>query len=114
MQIQTALSMFLVQLQADGRSPHTIGQYRRHVAAFANWLAQVSHGGAVSAIRHEDIARFLAAPVARTSAHGGGPKAAVTTNALRTSLRMFFGYLHEAGTIPENPARLVRRALCLA
>jgi integrase/recombinase XerC len=31
---------------------------------------------------------------------------------MRTSLRMFFRYLHEAGTIPENPARLVRRAIC--
>jgi site-specific recombinase XerC len=99
--------MFLVQLAADGRSPHTIGQYRRHVTAFASWLGC----RAVAGIRHEDVAAFLAAPVARTAAHGG-PKRAVSMNAMRTSLRCFFRYLHEAGVVAQNPARLVRRALC--
>ena len=33
-------------------------------------------------------------------------------NAMRTSLRVFFRYLHEAGEIGQNPARLVRRAIC--
>src|SRR5262245_47491557 len=111
MQLQAALSMFLVQLEADGRSPHTIGQYRRHVTAFGAWLA---HGGSrrtVAGIRHEDVAAFLAAPVARTAAHGG-PKRAVSMNAMRTSLRCFFRYLHEAGVVAQNPARLVRRAMC--
>jgi site-specific recombinase XerC len=31
---------------------------------------------------------------------------------MRSSLRGFFAYLHEAGYIPTNPARLLRRALC--
>jgi site-specific recombinase XerC len=31
---------------------------------------------------------------------------------LRTSLRGFFGHCHEAGYIPANPTRLLRRALC--
>ena len=111
MNLQDALSIFLVQLEADGRSPHTIGQYRRHVTAFGGWLA---HGGprrAVTRIGHEDVAAFLAAPVARTAAHGG-PKRAISMNAMRTSLRVFFRYLHEAGVLPQNPARLVRRAMC--
>ena len=38
MQVQTALDRFLVQLEADGRSPHTIRQYRRHVRLLAAWL----------------------------------------------------------------------------
>jgi integrase/recombinase XerC len=111
MKLQDALARFLVQFEADGRSPHTQNQYRRHVTAFAAWLP---HGGprrAVAAIGHEDVARFLAAPVARTSAHGG-MKTAVTLNAMRTSLRMFWRYCHESGLVPENPARLVRRAIC--
>ena len=111
MQLQDALARFLVQLEADGRSPHTIGQYRRHVTAFGGWLP---HGGprrAVAKIGHEDVAAFLAAPVARTAAHGG-PKRAISMNAMRTSLRCFFRYLHEAGVVAQNPARLVRRAMC--
>jgi integrase/recombinase XerC len=107
MQFQAALSRFLVQLEADGRSPHTIGQYRRHVTALATWLGRRD----VAAIGHEHVAAFLAAPVARTAAHGG-PKRAVSMNAMRTSLRCFFRYLHEAGALAQNPARLVRRAMC--
>jgi site-specific recombinase XerD len=107
MQLQAALSMFLVQLEADGRSPHTIGQYRRHVTALAAWLGRRD----AAAVRHEDVAAFLAAPVARTAAHGA-PKRAVSMNAMRTSVRCFFRYLHEAGVVAQNPARLVRRARC--
>jgi len=33
-------------------------------------------------------------------------------NALRTSVRCFAKYLHEAGVLAQNPARLVRRAVC--
>lgn len=35
MRIAASLARFLVQLQADGRSPHTIAQYERHVRRFA-------------------------------------------------------------------------------
>jgi hypothetical protein len=35
MHVQEALQSFLLQLQADGRSPHTIGQYRRHGTSLA-------------------------------------------------------------------------------
>jgi site-specific recombinase XerD len=111
MNVKAALSQFLVQLEADGRSAHTIGQYRRHVTAFGAWLGHGGHTRAVARIGHEDVAAFLAAPVARTSAHGGAKKP-VSMNAMRTSLRVFFRYLHEAGEIVQNPARLVRRALC--
>jgi integrase/recombinase XerC len=111
MKLQDALTRFLVQLEADGRSPLTIGSYRRHVTKFAAWLPRGGPRRAVATIGHEDVAAFLAAPVARTAAHGGS-KNPLTLNAMRTSLRMFFRYLHEAGTIPENPARLVRRAIC--
>ena len=31
MRVEGALERFLVQLEADGRSLHTIGQYRHHV-----------------------------------------------------------------------------------
>ncbi len=43
MVIVEALDLFLTQLEADGRSPHTIGQYRRHVHLFARWAADVRH-----------------------------------------------------------------------
>jgi len=108
MRLEDALSRYLTQLRADGRSDHTAGQYRRHIALLATWL-----GGrkAVEEIDHEDLALFLASPVARTRPDGRTKKA-TSTNALRTSLRTFFRYCHEAGYTRSNPARLIRRALC--
>ena len=62
MHIDDAIAKFLLQLEADGRSPHTIGQYRRHTGLFRSWAADVGHSGLLSDVDHETIARFLVAP----------------------------------------------------
>jgi len=111
MKISDALERFLVQLEADGRSPHTIGQYRRHIKLLDRWLESERLSRDVRRINHETIARFLCSPLARHRPDGKGKKP-TSTNALRTSLRCFFSYLHRAGTIRIDPARLVRRAIC--
>jgi site-specific recombinase XerC len=111
MTIDHALSLFLVQLEADGRSPHTIGQYRRHVHTLVRWLAAERLPLDVAAITHEDVARFVASPVARCR-RDGTLKTGTSVNAMRSSLRGFFSYLHEAGYVAANPTRLLRRAIC--
>lgn len=111
MRIQEALEKFLIQLKADGRSQHTIRQYARHVHLFAHWAHEVGHSGKVMEITHEDLARFLSSPGARTRKHGGLKKA-TSVNTLRSTLKGFFGYLHKAGYITQDPSRLIRRALC--
>ncbi len=107
MLVQDALHLFVTQLEADGRSPHTIGQYRRHVGALIAWAGP---GRVLGEIGHEDVARFLSAPAARTRPDGGIKKAA-SVNALRSSGGQFFRYAHGAGWIPSNPTRLIRRAI---
>jgi integrase/recombinase XerC len=111
MRLQDALDRFVVQLEADGRSTHTIGQYRRHVGLLSRWLAVEGHSDDLDELSHELVARFLIAPDARTSQRGGAKKA-TSMNALRSSLRAFFAYVHSAGWSRENAARLVRRARC--
>jgi integrase/recombinase XerC len=111
MRLQDALDRYVVQLEADGRSEHTVGQYRRHVALLGRWLAQEGRSDELAAIDHESLAQFLVSPDARGSRRGGA-KRPTSMNALRTSLRTFFGYIHAAGWTRENPARLVRRARC--
>ncbi len=111
MQIQDALARYITQLEADGRSPHTIGQYRRHLGLLGAWLRERGHGCAVDEIGHEILAQFLSSPAARTRPDGKTKKAN-SANALRTSLRTFFRYTHEAGYARSNAARLIRRALC--
>ncbi|MEW5749015.1 MAG: tyrosine-type recombinase/integrase [Candidatus Thermoplasmatota archaeon] len=111
MEVQEALRRYIVQLAADGRSRHTIGQYRRHVEMLARWLKEEGKGDDVEEIGHEDLALFLSSAAATTSARGG-PKKATSLNAMRTSLRTYFSYLHAAGYTATNVARLVRRARC--
>jgi integrase/recombinase XerC len=112
MQIEEALDKFLVQLQADGRSPHTIGQYRRHIGLLARWAHDVRPGrDGVEDLDHEAIAAFLASPIATSRAGSGKAKLATSTNCLRASIRGFCRYLHAAGHVRQDPSRLVRRAI---
>ncbi len=108
MRLQDALDAFVLQLEADGRSPHTIGQYRRHVAALGRWLGANDD---LASITPDTLARFLTSPVARTRADGAAKKA-TSANALRTSVRAFFAWCAAADLVSKNPARLVRRARC--
>jgi site-specific recombinase XerD len=111
MELVSALFKFLLQLEADGRSAHTIGQYRRHLIALARWAAQVGLSDDVGSLDHEALARFLASTAARTRPDGA-PKRAASVNALRGSVKGFFGFAYAAGFVAQDPSRLVRRALC--
>ena len=86
MHIEKALERYELQLQADGRSEHTVAQVRRHVRLLTEWL-----GGdvALEHVNHEDLARFLTSDVVRLRADGR-PRKATSANALRSSLRTFF------------------------
>ncbi len=107
MQIQGALEAYVLQLEADGRSQHTIAQYRRHVRMFGDWLGPRE----IENIEPQDLARFLSSSRVREK-HAGGPRKATSANAIRTSLRCIFAYVAGAGLIARDPARLVRRARC--
>lgn len=111
MRINDALDRFITQLRADGRSDHTVRQYQRHVRALRQWLTDESRPDLIAAITHEVVAAFLVSPAAGSRPDGAAKKA-TSTNALRSSLRGFFGYLHKAGYIATDPTRLVRRARC--
>ena len=105
MKIEQALEHFVVQWQADGRAQHTVAQYRRHIRKLAQYVQEHE----VEEIGHEDLARFLSSVGVRQRADGG-PRKASSGNSIRSSIRVFFGYLHAAGYLHANPARLVRRA----
>ena len=111
MDLQVALQAFLLQIEADGRSPHTVGQYRRHVTALIAWLGTTGLSTNVADLAPDLLARFFADDAARDSCRGGRKKA-TSLNAMRTSVRCFAAHLHDAGLVATNPARLLRRARC--
>jgi len=109
--LAAALDRFVLQLEADGRSAHTIAQYRRHVRLLARWARTACVLDDVARIRHEDLARFLASAAARTRPDGHSKKE-TAVNALRSSLRVFFGFATRAGYAHSDPSHLIRRAIC--
>ncbi len=113
MQLQDALGQFQVQLAADGRSEHTRKQYARHVRSLIAWLADADRSTEVADLSPGVLAEFMASDTATSSARGGRRKAS-SANTLRSSLRNFSRWVHDAGLAHENPARLLRRARCAA
>ncbi len=111
MHLTEALETFVVQLRADGRAGSTIDQYRRHVGLLARWLAETGGLTDVERVTHQDLARFLSSPVVQCR-HDGKPRKATSANGLRTSVRCFFAFVHDAGFTDRNAAKLVRRAQC--
>lgn len=111
MQVKEALEEYLVQLDGDGRSIHTLRQARRHIMKLAEWLASTGHSGKIEDVQPGDLARFFASPAVKCR-EDGGERLPTSANALRSSVRAFFRFAHDAGFIPTNPSRLVRRAIC--
>lgn len=111
MKLLEALDRFVMQQRANGRAANTWRAYARHVRLLARWIATSARSDDVGEIDHETIALFLASPHALAKDDGALKKAS-TTNAIRSSMKAFFGYVEAAGLAPVNAARLVRRARC--
>jgi len=107
MKLSETIGQYLLHLEADGRSQHTIRQARRHTALLVRFLGDRE----IMEVTHQDVARFLTSALATKTA-AGVIKAPVSMNSLRSTLRTFFGFAHAAGIAPTNAARLVRRAIC--
>jgi integrase/recombinase XerD len=111
MSIQDALTRYMRQLQADGRSSHTVAQARRLIGMLVRWLEDGGGPTDVRRLRHEHVAAFLVSPVL-TRTRQGRPRKASSANAIRTALRQFGRWLVDAAYTRENPCRLVRLARC--
>ncbi len=106
MRLSQATTHFTRQLAANGCSVHTQKAYARDLAAFARWLGR---DGSLSAIKHDDLARFLISDEVLNTLDGQ-PRKPITINRTKSALRSFFQFCVESGWIKENPARLIRSA----
>jgi site-specific recombinase XerD len=96
-----ALASYTTQLWADGKAALTIAQRCRHVRALMEWITSEE----IRDLNTNTIARFFAQPALRNLKPA-------TVNTVKTSIRDFFAYLHQAGMIAEDPTRMIRRARC--
>ncbi|WP_066886016.1 tyrosine-type recombinase/integrase [Carbonactinospora thermoautotrophica] len=99
---RTAKISFVLSLQAEGRSPHTVTTYRRAVSLLAGWLlAQESGPRRWADVTRDDLEAFFA-DLLRDHRPG-------TARTYHSCLSAFFRWLHERGDIDHNPMRRVPR-----
>jgi integrase/recombinase XerC len=101
--IAEAVSRYLLCLQASGRSPATLATYFDTLRRLISLL----YGVPLDAVTSHALAGVLAA---LTFGCSGRPCAETTMNRHRSALRAFFRWAFESGSIPHNPAALVRLA----
>jgi len=106
MTLQTALARFLLQLEADGKSPLTISVYARELGRFLAWAKPRTDVRRVTPVL---LARYLTNPSLQVTP-SGAKRSARTTNRTKTALRLLFGYLTLSGTLRHDPSRLLRNA----
>jgi len=110
MHLTLAHDRYRLQLQANGRTQHTLDQADRHVRVLYRWMIRELGGTELALLGHEEVARFLTSDDA-TKRPDGAPKKPTSLNALRSTIRAFFAFTAAAGITPGNPAALVRRAI---
>ncbi len=111
MHLDQALQRYLRQLDANGRSPHTVGQAQRHLRLLARWLDESQMPDGLDDIDEDVLAEFLTSDTARRTAKGEA-KTPGSVNALRSSVKSFFGHAARADWITRDPARFIKRAIC--
>jgi len=104
MKLSLAIECFRTQLEANAHSCHTIGSYLHDLGLLAAALGPESE---LEAITTDALARFLTgAPVTRKP--DGSPKAPGSVDKVKTSVKAFFRWAHEAGLAEGNPAAAIR------
>jgi len=103
--IKTAIKRFETQLLADGKSRHTREAYLKDLTVFADW----SRNKDVRRINPTTIASFFGSNSVNSSADNK-LRSPISINRMKTSIRVLFSYLQEAGLIKDNPARFIKAA----
>jgi len=101
--LQTAVSQYLESLAADGRSPHTIGAYRRDLAAFVTFAGSLELDDVTPAL----LQRFMASPLVQTGP-SGQPRAKASINRYRVTVKALFSWAEARWLIARNPTAILK------
>lgn len=106
MTIPKAIEEFLAGLEAEGRSPHTLGAYRRDLAVFAAFAKQARVRN-VGAVTPQLLQRFIAHRSVTHDARGRG-RASASINRYRVALKALYAFLERRWLVPRNPTSILR------
>jgi len=103
MQLRPALERFRIHLEANGHSRHTVSSYVHDLQVMAVALSSDMELGAIGP---DDMARFLTSQAVTRKADGT-PKAPGSVDKVKSSVKAFFRWAHEAGLVGANPAATI-------
>lgn len=104
MNFSTAIARFAVQMDADGKSPHTRSSYLRDLRYFAEWLGSDPDVGNISPETLNDYVTTAGSQCVE----GGKAKAKGSVNHIKSTLKSFFTWAFHLGYVAENPSRCLR------
>ena len=103
MNLSTAIDQFLTQLEAEGKSPHTLSCYGRDLSLLLAFAGDVE----TSALDADLLARFLlSTPV--TTTHTGAPRGEASLGRIKACLRSFGRYVANVGATGRDPAAWIK------
>jgi len=101
--LSTTIDQFLTQLEAEGKSPHTLSCYGRDLGLLLAFAGDIE----ASALNADLLARFLlSAPV--TTTHTGAPRGEASLGRIKACLRSFGRYVANVGTTGRDPAAWIK------
>lgn len=103
MKLEDAAQQYLESLTAEARSPHTIGAYRRDLAAFVTFAGNVDLGAVTPAL----LQRFMASPLVQTGPTGQ-LRAKASVNRYRVSVKALFAWAEARWLIKRNPTAILK------
>lgn len=103
MNIELAARQYLESLAADGRSQHTIGAYRRDLAAFTRFAGDIDLGAVTPAL----LQRFMASELVQIGPTGQ-LRAKASVNRYRVALKALFGWAEARWLIARNPTSILK------
>ncbi|HPQ72212.1 MAG TPA: tyrosine-type recombinase/integrase [bacterium] len=103
MNLSTAIDQFLTQLEAEGKSPHTLSCYGRDLGLLLAFAGDIE----ASALNADLLARFLlSTPV--TTTHTGAPRGEASLGRIKACLRSFGRYVANVGATGRDPAAWIK------
>lgn len=103
MRVQEATDKFLEDLKTEGRSPHTIGAYRRDLATFISFAG----GMKIDAVTPAVLTSFMATDSVQVRPCGT-QRGKATINRYRVSLKALFAWCEARWLVPRNPTAILR------
>ena len=103
MLVNEAVELFLADLQADHRSPHTVAAYRRDLTAFTRFVGTTN----LTDITPATLTRFMASQSVQVGPCGT-QRAKATINRYRVSLKALFAWGAARWLVDRNPTAILK------